>query len=186
MNYSKISVRYSKALYDLASEKKILDAVYTDILLIEKILQNQDFIGLIQSPVVKKVNKVKAVYSVFDKQINQTTISFLNLILDNCREKNIFDIIRNFKDRYKQSEKIKSVFFTTVIELSEEIKQKISTVVKEYLNSEIDINYNTKKELIGGFILRVDDKQIDTSISSKLKQLKRNLINTTFDYKLPN
>ena len=110
MDQSKINTRYAKAFFNLAKEKGLTIELRQDAQLIANVCEtSSDFILLLESPVVKTSNKVRAIKSVFEGKVNPLMINFLTLITENNREKYIPGIFRNLEDLYRQEEGIKSV-----------------------------------------------------------------------------
>lgn len=186
MNYSKISIRYSKALFELAKEKNLIEEIKSDVKLIYDSFAVPEFSILLNSPIVKNSVKFEIIKKIFSNNLNSLTFSFLKMIIDNKRENHLNDISRNFLDFYKKDKGIKTSVFTTAADIDKDLMESIKKVIKDVFNSEIELNHIIDNEILGGFVLRVEDQQIDSSVSSKLRTLKRNLINTTFDVKLPN
>ena len=185
MNYSKITVRYSKAIFILAKEKDILDKVKDDMLFISRIIQEiSEFAFMLTSPVIQASQKEKALAKIFDNKLSTETMSLLSLIVKNKREEYIPDIARNYIELYRKEKGIKSVTLTTAIEIDKDLKEKLIKIIKEFYKSEIELKSKVNQDIIGGFVISVDDKQLDASVSKKLKDLEREFINTTFEYKI--
>lgn len=186
MNQSKIVVRYSKALFILSQEKNILDAISKDMLLIYRTCNSvSEFMTMIESPVAKPSQKKETLNAIFKSSVNELTMKFLDLLVINKREAYIRDIARYFIDLYRTDQGIKSAVLTTASEIDEETRNKVSELIKRSFNTkEVELDTNVNKDLIGGFILKVDDKQFDASISSHLKEVKRKLIDFSFVSKL--
>ncbi|OFX28131.1 MAG: ATP synthase F1 subunit delta [Bacteroidetes bacterium GWA2_31_9] len=186
MNYSKISIRYSKALFELAKEKNLLEEIRNDVNLIHESFSVPEFSILLNSPIVKNSVKFEILKKVFSNNLNALTFSFLKMIVDNKRENHLNDISRNFLDFYKRDKGIKSAVFTTASDIDKTLLESIKKVIKDVFKSDIDLAHEINNDIIGGFVLRVEDQQIDSSVSTQLRTLKRNLINTSFEVKLPN
>ncbi len=182
MNQSKISVRYAKAIFSFALEKNILDDVKSDITLIFDVCQQaSDFIILIESPIVTTSKKQEIAQEIFKNKINASTLSFINLVFANKREIYLKNIARNFLNIYRKYKGIKQVIFTSAYQINDELRQNISESIKKNFNTEFELSEVVNEELIGGFVLRIDDQQYDTSISRKLNKLRRDLINISFE-----
>jgi F-type H+-transporting ATPase subunit delta len=184
MNDSKISVRYSKALFQLAKEQNSLDAVLEDVKLILKVSEMKEVAEFLHSPILNSTEKLKAVKSIFSDKVSKNALSFLKVVIENKRENYLAAIARNYITMYKTEQGIKTVVFTTAVEIDEELRQIINKLVSEVFQTKVELNEKLDQKLVGGYILRIDDNQIDDSISSKLKQYKRELINTSFEKKL--
>lgn len=184
MNH-KIAVRYSKALFLLSKEKGLLDEVKEDMLLVNKVCNEvNDVKRMLSAPTIQTSKKQKVFSLIFKDNVNKLTLSFIDMLTKNKRETFITDITRNFIDLYRKDKNIKSATLTTAEEVSEKTRNEFINMIKKLYNSEVELSTLVKDEIIGGFILRVEDKQIDTSVAYQLREIKRELINTTYDYKI--
>ncbi len=166
--------RYAKSLMGLSIEKNNLDAVYADM---EKIAatvaESKDFELLLKSPVVKTHKKQSILQSVFGGNVSDLTNAFLQLISSRKREAIVGDIAKSFIQQYKVLKNIIVAEVTTAIQLDDTQKQKILNLLKKDETSTIEVIEKIDSEIIGGFIVRVDDKQIDASIARELSDLKQ-------------
>jgi F-type H+-transporting ATPase subunit delta len=179
MDQSKINVRYAKAFFSLAKEKGLTTELRSDAGLIANVCATSaDFNVLLTSPVFKTSNKIKSIRSIFKGRINDLSLNFLVLITENNREKNIPGIFRNLEDLYRQEEGIKTAVLTSAKPLNESIIFQIRKNLENEFNSKVELSQKVNSELIGGFVLRVEDKQYDASISTQLKKIKEKLLNT--------
>ena len=187
MNINKIGVRYAKAFIALSIEKGIIDEVIVDIRLINELIHEEKRIDdFFRNPTVKVSDKIKFFQTVFQKNIHELTMKFLEMVIKKGRELFLKDIFRNAIDLYRELKKIKEVTLITTNDIDSEIKENIKQLMKSYFSKDytIDIHHQTDKEQIGGFLLEVDNKQLDMTVKSQIKTIKRDLINTTFQVKL--
>lgn len=177
MNYSAISIRYSKALYQLAREKNIMDDVYSDISAIQKIItETREFQYIIENPVIPTRTKINIVDKIFKNQVQEITYNFLVLIFQNKRDQHLPLILRNFIETYKSEKGIKTLVLKTAVIIEEKHKKEISQLVESAYHVEPEFEEIVDEDIIGGFILRMDDTQIDSSIATQLKIFKKKLI----------
>ena len=177
MDQSAITVRYAKAFFSLAQEKSLLDTLKSDIELIYSVCKESvEFILLLESPVVKTSKKTKLISSVFKGNVNDLTLNFLELITQNKRETNIPGICHNFLDLTRKNQNIKSAVLTTASELSSQAINKIKELLGDELKAEIELTTKINEELLGGMVLRIDDKQYDASVATQLKKIKQTLL----------
>ncbi len=177
MNYSAIAVRYSKALLSLAEEKGILDEVQKDILLVQSVCDTEDeFKRLLEMPVIPASKKISIFGEIFGSKINALTLKFLELIAKKRRESYLHPMTYAFLNLYKAKQGIKTVTFTSVEKIDDDVKKVISALVKEHYKAEIELVEQTNSNLIGGFVLRVDDDQFDASVANQLERIKREFI----------
>lgn len=181
---SRVPVRYVKALYNLAEEKKCLQDVQEDMdSLFAICTQVNAFTYTLGSPIVKTSIKEKLVKDIFESKYNEVTYNFLRLLIKNKREEYLTDIARYFRDYYKQKKGILTATLTTAVKVDSGILRDITEVLKRTFNTEVEMSEITNKEILGGFILKLDDKRYNAAISHKLKKVKTALINKSFDEK---
>jgi F-type H+-transporting ATPase subunit delta len=174
MNYSAISVRYSKALFALALEKNLLEAIYTDILLIHAVCKDEPgFIRLLEFPVIPSSKKIEVFRLLFEEKIRPETFQFLKLVANNRRESYLPAMTYAFLNKYKNKQGIKTVTFTSVEKIDDTVRRLISEFVKKQYNAGIELVEQLDDKLIGGFVLRVDDEQYDASVANQLEKIKR-------------
>jgi len=133
---------------------------------------------MLESPVVKTSNKVKVIRSIFEGQVNEQSIKFLVLIAENKRERNIPGIFRNLEDLYRKEEGIKTAVLTSAQQLDESILVRVKEILESEFQAKIELSTQTDSEIIGGFVLRVDDNQYDASISTQLQKVRDQLLHT--------
>lgn len=179
MDQSKINVRYAKAFFTLAKEKGLNVELRKDAELISSVCRSSsDFVLLLESPVVKISQKIKVIRSIFEGNVHPLSVNFLVLITENKREKFIPGIFRNLEDMYRREEGIRSATLTSAQPLPESIIKNIKDILEHEFKAKVELNQKVNDELIGGFILRVEDKQFDASISTQLKKVKDQLLHT--------
>ena len=179
MNLSKISVRYAKALFLAALEAKNLKKVMYDLDFIMKLHQDDRFREVLESPVVKPSDKKKIINELFSGKISKLTLDYLILLLSNKREIYIPDISRHFKTLYKQNMGVRSAELIVPEKVDNQFIIKFKEVLKKTYNSEIELEEKIKPEILGGFILKVEDEQYDASIASGLAKIRKKLLETT-------
>lgn len=181
MNDSKISVRYAKALFLTAKEDKNLENVVRNIKLIRASLDVARFSQFLESPVIKTSDKRKLVKEVFEKNVEGLTFNFLELLLINKREIYLVGIIRNFISFYREDQDIKEATLSIPFTVSDEYQNKFIKILEDTLKAKIDMEEVINPELIGGFILKVEDQQFDASVKTQLSRIKKKLLETSIE-----
>lgn len=177
MDQSAINVRYAKALFLTAKEKDRVADLKSDIELVLNVCNTSvDFILLLESPIVKTSKKTELLTSLFKGKVDELTLKFLLLVTANKREVYIPGICRNFLNLIKEDQNIKTARLTTASEVDAEALQRIKTILGKELNATIDLSTTINPEIVGGLVLRVDDKQYDASIATRLKKIKQELL----------
>jgi F-type H+-transporting ATPase subunit delta len=176
MKDTRAAYRYAKSLIDLAIEQKAVEAVQQDMkLIIETCQANRDFLAVLKSPVIKGEKKSTILSAVFKDKISKLSSSFLNMLVDKKREDIIVEIATEYLNQYKKNKHIKTAVVTSAVKIDAALRASIIELVKRETGSEVELIEKTDERLIGGFILRVEDTQIDASVSGKLNKVKRKL-----------
>lgn len=175
MNDSKISVRYARALFQSALEKNILDKVNQDMILISEICRMGEMKEVLNSPIIVPSKKQGIFHKVLTNNVEGITLSLIDLVVRNGRESFLPAIARVFiSDTLKYKGITKSVL-TTAVKVDESVKKQIAGLISESFNTKAELEEVIDDEIIGGFILRIDDKYIDGSIRNKLRKIKKEL-----------
>ncbi|NRB59520.1 MAG: ATP synthase F1 subunit delta [Winogradskyella sp.] len=171
---TRAAIRYAKAVLDLAQEQKVAEAVNADMKAIANtISENEDLDLMLQSSVIKSELKKDTLLKVFTK-LNSTTTGLLDVLISNKRIDIIGAVANKYQELYDKAQGIVEATVTTAVPLTKEIETKALAKVKELTGSDKVVIANTVNEdIIGGFILRVGDKEYNASIANQLNKLKR-------------
>jgi F-type H+-transporting ATPase subunit delta len=175
MNESKISVRYSKALFESALEKKLLDKVYQDMVLISEITAMDEMKELLSSPVIPPSRKKAVMAAILEKNVEKITLSLIDLLVNNGRESFLPSIARVFRSEALKYRGITETDLVTAVPVSESTKNKIIDYIEKTFKTKVELKDSVNDELIGGFILKVNDNYIDASVKNKLRIIRRGL-----------
>jgi len=173
-----VANRYAKSLMELAVESKQVEAVRADMKAIEQVCkENREFKLFLESPVIKTDKKLAVMSDLFKGKLSDLTFSFVKLITEKHRESLIEHIAAAFDEQYKTNKNIFTAVVTSAKGLDEVTKQKVKDLVKAQLNGEVELIEKIDANTIGGFILRIGDKQIDKTVARQLSNLKKELLN---------
>ena len=171
-----VASRYAKSLLDLAVEKGQLEAVYTDMVQIKSICNDsREFITFLNSPIIKADKKVSTLKAVFDGKLNAITAGFLTIVAQKRRESVIPHMATSFIEQYKSQKNILTAVVTSAKGLDDVTKKQALDLIKSQLNGEIELVEKIDSNVIGGFILKIGDKQLDKSVARQLSNLKKEL-----------
>lgn len=177
MSAEKVGKRYAKALYDEAVKTGSLDAVHTDLLLLDSTLNaSKELKSMFKSPIIQASKKQAITAQIFKDKINPISSNFLMLLLQNKRESYITDIISAFFSLYNESKGISEVTVTTAVDLDAASEQKIIGFIKAtsgYPN--VKINKKIDNSILGGFIVDFGGKLYDNSVKYKLNKIKKEI-----------
>ncbi len=170
--------RYAKSLMDISIESGQLEAVRKDLkTIINTIENNRELLLMLESPVVKKDKKINVLTAIFGSKISKVSLSFLSLITNKNREAQLPAILKAFEEQYKVHNNIFTAVVTSANGLDQKTKDKVLDLVKSQLKGEVELIEKVDAKTIGGFVLRIGDKQIDRSVASDLSNLKKKLTN---------
>jgi F-type H+-transporting ATPase subunit delta len=176
MNDSKISVRYSRALFQSALEKKILDKVNLDMIFISEVCKIPEAKEVLNSPVIVPSKKTEIFHKMLGDNVEGITLSLIDLVVKNGRESFIPAIARVFIHETMKYKGITESVLTTAVKADADISKQIADLISEVFKTTVVLKENIDSDIIGGFILRVDDNYIDASIRNKLRKIKKELI----------
>lgn len=169
---------YGEALFQTAMEKNQLDAFMEEVKLIQTVLeQNPEWDRLMKHPKISKQEKVEVMKGAFSGRISREMTGFLELILTKERYDHLRDIFRYFTLKVKEEKKIGTAYVTTPMELSEIRKSDIQDrLLKTTPYLTMEMHYDVDPSLIGGMVIRIKDRVVDSSIRTKLADMKRELL----------
>lgn len=173
MKNPKVSYRFAKALLDLARETNVLDAVKADThVVITALTESEDLRVLCASPVIKPKVKESLMEQIFAKNISEITLKFIQLVIRHRREHNLKEIFERYVSLYLVEMGIVRATVTTAIELDNTLKSEFISMVKGLTHKEVELEEKVDTDVIGGYILRVGDLEMNASLSGKLNRLK--------------
>ncbi len=169
-----VSDRYASALYDLAAEKKLVDPVLEDLSNLKNMLKdNKELSLVIKSPLITSIDKLNIFESLLKKiNANELTSTFLKVIQKNKRFSNLASIITQFMNINSQKRGDVLADITSADELNDEQKNNITNQLKSILGDKLSLSFDVDKNIMGGLIVKVGSKMIDTSLANKINKLK--------------
>lgn len=173
-----VSKTYGEALFELAIEENNVDVFMEEITEIQKILaQNGEFGKFMNHPKILKEEKIKVLENVFKGRISDELTGFLTLIVVKDRYGEIDAILDYFLTEIKKFKGIGIAYVTTASALRDEQKAGVEQKLLETTKyKSMEIHYDTDAALIGGMIIRIGDRVVDSSIKTKLNELTRTLM----------
>jgi len=173
-----VASRYAKSLMELATENRKVDVVREDMKKIVDLFKNsRDFELFVNSPVVKTAKKVSVIKEVLSGKVSDLTLSFILLITNKNRERYIREIAQAFDEEYKKNKNIFTAVVTSAQGLDSKTRAKVLDLVKEQMKGEVELVEKIDPSTIGGFILKIGDKQIDKTVARQLSNIKKQLVN---------
>ena len=177
MSSTRAAIRYAKAILEIADSKKVASEVSTDMALIAKtITSNSELSSFIQNPLIKTDSKKDVVSEVF-ASVNAVTKSLFQLLLENKRFEILREVATEYIHQFDEMNGVEVAKVTTAVSMDATLEAKVLAKVATLSSKKITIENNVDPSIIGGFILRIGDKQYNASIANRLQVLKRELSN---------
>ena len=172
-----ISKAYGEALFELALEKNELDSFAEQVnLLANAFAENPELTKLLSHPKISKEEKVNVIESIFKGRMSDDIVGFLVVVVEKDRGSEIEDILKLFQAKVREYKKIGVAFVTSAIELTTEQKEKVEQkLLQQTAYESFEVDYKVDESLIGGMIIRIGDRVVDSSIRSKLDNLTKEL-----------
>lgn len=182
MQNPRLASRYAKSLMDLAIEQNNLDTVLADMKLVDGACsQSRELIAVLRSPIIAADKKQNVITSIFGSRFNALTQGFLKLLISKGREANLPEIAHSFIAMYKEMKNIKTVKLTTAMPLNEATKLNLKAkIVTALQGKEVEMHEAVNPDLIGGFVLEMDDKLFDASIRRDLNDVKTQFLKNIY------
>ncbi len=174
MQNPRLAARYAKSLLDLAIEQNSLDTTLEDVKFMESVCrQSSEFVMVLRSPVIHGDKKQNVIEALMDGKVHPLFQAFVKLLISKGRESNLPEILTAYMDQYKAMNNIKTVKLTTAVALNDAAKDEILAKVAASLpGKKIEMTTAINPDLIGGFVLEMEDKLFDASIRKDLIDIK--------------
>lgn len=175
-----VSATYGEALFELAAEEGREEEFLSEVCQLKELLgENPDFGRLMNHPKVLKEEKLEVLKDVFEGRISKELLGFLHLIVTKDRYGEIESILDFFVAKVKAQKKIGIAYVTTAVSLNEDQKKKIEEKLLTTTSfSRMEMHYQVDEDLIGGMVIRIGDRVVDSSVKTKLFELQRELLKT--------
>lgn len=175
MTGNKVATRYAKSLLEIAIEQNKVDAILADMnFILETNNDSRDFELLIASPIISGAKKS----AIFDKifgHFDELTKKFIALVSENAREAALPQIAASYCDQVKDYQGIVPIEIVSARALDADTKAKIIAKIQAVTEGKLEVEEKIDESLMGGFVVRMGDMQIDASVSNQFNKLKQRL-----------
>jgi len=173
-----ISKTYGEALFELAVEENKTDVFVEEIEGILGVLEeNPEFDTLMNHPKILKEEKITVMENVFKGRISDELVGFLSLIITKDR----YNEVRKILEYFLQEVKVLKGIGTAFVSSAQALRPEQQKAVEERLLAttsfnKMEMHYSVDPELIGGMVIRIGDRVVDSSVKAKLEELTRQLM----------
>ncbi|MGA9270840.1 MAG: ATP synthase F1 subunit delta [Lutimonas sp.] len=169
---TRAALRYAKATLNLAKEKNFAEEVNNDMILIRDTIEaNPDLGVMLKSPVIKYAMKKSVLIEVFKNKINGITKGLIDVMIENKRLNLLPLVAKEYIVIYDFMKGVEVAQVTTAVPLTKELEKAILKRVHESVDTKVSLVNIVDPSIIGGFVLRVGDKEYDSSVAYRLEDL---------------
>lgn len=171
---SKVAKRYAQGLLDFTNESGQTAAVFSEMKDVVKIMiESKDLNKFFLTPYIDAKKKIEVANEIF-KGLSASSQNLIKLVIKHGRENQLKNIAQEFINKVEDINGVQRVTLTTATQLSKEnIDQILRSTNLVNANSNFDLKVNINQDILGGYILRVGDQQVDASVKTKLNQVKK-------------
>ncbi len=170
---SRAAIRYAKAIIEIATDSNNTTAVNNDMkTIVSAIKESEELNDFLSNPIVNGTVKMNALSEIFPS-LQTETKGLFQLLLANKRFEILSAIATQFNNLFDIASGVEKAVVTTAVPLTAELEVLVKNKLKEFSSNTISITNVVDASIIGGFVLRIGDKQYNASVANKLQQLKR-------------
>ena len=174
INVTGLSGRYAKALYDLAESGSATIEVERDLIDINKMIEDSsDLRQLIASPILSRTEQMKAMKSILMKmKSSQLTKQFVGVLATNRRLSILKLIILDFRQILSSIRGEMTADVSSAKPLKKEQKVHLIKTLEGLVDGKVYLNLDVNPDLLGGLVVKIGSKMVDSSIQTKLQHLQ--------------
>lgn len=173
---SAVAKRYARALFEVASEKKAIDATEGELLgVVQVIEENEGLRKLLSHPKISAEEKKQMLETLFAREISANTGNFLNIVIERGREGQLKEIVDNY---IEMANEVRGIADATVVTAKALTKQEVKQVEDAFgrqLNKKLRVKTEVDPDIIGGLVVRIGDTLYDGSIRGKLNRFSQQI-----------
>ncbi|WKY44785.1 F0F1 ATP synthase subunit delta [Eubacteriaceae bacterium ES2] len=175
---SLVGRKYAIALFDVATDKNILEDVYQDFSgFIEVIDGNHKFSELLMVPSIGSDEKKSILKNVFKDELNLYLKNFLNILIDKNRFENVREIYADFRRKYFEHQNMVEATVLTVHPIDSELEETLKVNLEKRFDKKIHLSNKIDPSILGGAVVYVGEQVIDGSVRKQLDEIKSNMNN---------
>jgi F-type H+-transporting ATPase subunit delta len=170
---SRVAVRYAKSLVSLAIEQNKLEIIKDNIEAFNTTcVTTRELVVMLKNPIINEDKKFKVLSAIFESHFDKLVLSFFKLVCTKGRADVLLSIAHEIIQEYNLIQGIQEAEIVTSSPLDSNLLDEFKRKVEVMTNKKVYLKEIIDPTLIGGYILKIGDKQVDTSISKKLKRMK--------------
>ena len=172
-----VSKTYGDALFELCLEEKKEDLLFEEAKSFLEVIKKEDeLVRFMKHPKIVKEEKMKTGKNIFENNFSKEFAGFLLVLIQKDRFSEVEKTLEYFIGRMKAHKKIGVAYVSTAKALNDVQKEQVKARLLETTDFEtFEMNYIVDETLLGGMVIRIGDRVVDTSIKNKLRSLSKEL-----------
>jgi len=167
--------RYAQAVFELALENRELEKWFDDLTLLSDSVSNQEFLDFLSQPRVTSEEKIRVVRDALGDSVGPLALNLMSLLAT----KNIAHILPGITDQYQElldaQQGIERAEAVTAIPLDDDEQRRVTEMLSAMSGRDVRLTTRVDAEILGGMIIRIDDRVMDGSTRSRLQAMRREL-----------
>ena len=177
MKDTRVARRYAAALFSLARQGEIVDAVQQDLALIQKLFSEVNYLrSVLVEPLVSEDRKLSVVNAAFGDRITETTLNFLKLLIRKRREPLIDECVREYRELVLEAANTVDAEARSAVDLSKEQITRLKAGLEQMTGKVVRLIVSSDQSVIGGVVVRIGDTVIDGTVQGRLERLQQHLM----------
>lgn len=170
-----VAFSYANAWFKHTQEVGLLEAVYPDVLLLEQVMRdNKHLMQVLHAPIIPNEKKLAIFQELFSRRVHPLTLTFFAIINKKRREGYLLLILERFIEIYRAHHQIQLASITSACKLTADLVDYVKELVKDWKSCQaVILQEQIDATILGGFILRVGDEQLDNSLVNRLAKMKK-------------
>lgn len=174
-----VSERYALSLYEIAKDEGRAGQMFEQFCAVAQVFrENPDFMKVLTTPSIPFADKRQAIAAAFEGRVDPYLVNFLMLITEKGRVSRLLEMEDAYKDLYYFDEGICEVAAVTAAPMEDALVEKLRAKMERMTGKQVKLLVKTDPSLLGGIVVKVNNKQIDTSIKTQLEELGRKMAQT--------
>jgi len=166
-----VAKRYANSIFNLAKEKEVLGKTYNEVNVLKALFKESDKAReLLINPVISFSKKKEIFNKIFGDLLSSFTATFFYFIIKNKRANKLIQILEEYNRLYRSEKKIMYLDLITAKKANEELKNIIIKRLGE--DKKVLVNEKINPKILGGVLIRVDDRQFDSTVKSYINKIK--------------
>ncbi len=172
-----ISTTYGNALFELALEEGKMDQLLEEVTEVRDIFKSNEELGkLLNHPKIPKEEKITCIENIYKSKVSDELLGIMVVMIKKDRQKGIVDVFDYYERRYMEYKNIGTAYITSAVDLRDEQKKAIEGKLLDTTRYEkIIAKYKVDKAIIGGLVIRIEDRVVDSSIKTQIELLSKSL-----------